>query len=191
MTTPNEPPTGSVPEPNPQAAGYSPQPPFPPAAPQTPQQPYYADPHAAQQQGYYQQGYDPAQYAQQAYQQFQATARGSDSFFKALFDFSFTQYVTITWAKVLYILAIIGAGIMWVFFAIGSALAGAAPNLMGQGGGIIGGVGGFIGGLIGGGIAAFFMILGARLSIELAVAIVRTARNTTILAEEAQKDQQA
>lgn len=53
--------------------------------------------------------------------------RHSDGFFSALFDFSFTKFVTISFAKALYVLLLIWVGLCWLIFAIAGVAAFSAP----------------------------------------------------------------
>ena len=128
------------------------------------------DPYAQYQQGY---GQQPAgQYQQQpdpyAYQQYgqataQAKAPAGDNFFGALFDFTFTKYVTPSVVKVLYILVIVMIGLAWLLQTYTAWQLGAEF-------GIITFVLGAVFAL--GGIAL------ARVGLETSVALIRVAQHT-------------
>ena len=173
-----------------QTAAYSQTAQYQPSAPSAPaydavgqyQQPSAAsapayDPNAAYaqagqyQQGQYQPGYQGASPA--------APARsGEGNFFSALFDLSFSKYITVTWAKVIYILSMIGVGLTWFFFAV---LMGIVAGSDGWGAGFS--MGGFLLTAIIGIIPAILDLVAIRLGLELVVAVVRTERNTRRSAE--------
>jgi len=88
-------------------------------------------------------------------------------FFAALFDFSFTHFVTIKLIPVLYIIAMIGI----LFFALGFASRGFAD----------GGVPALLG-IVGGILFAFFGLLYARVILETLILLFRIESNTASLA---------
>ncbi len=92
------------------------------------------------------------------------------SFFEKLFDLSFSSFVAPQIVGVLYILGLI-SGALFVLRIIFAAFALA---------GFVTGVGTLVFGLIGLLVYAIFL----RVSLESFVAIIRTAENTRILAEE-------
>lgn len=106
-------------------------------------------------------------------------------FFKALFDLSFTKYITITFAKVIYVLLIIVAVLMWLGWIIAGFASGAAMGAVpGSGGGSA--VPGVLA-LLFGWIPAFLMIIFYRVGLEIAVSLIRQAQNTTKLVEQNEK----
>lgn len=138
-------------------------------------QPDYSQPqYAAQQDQYQQQGQFGVQPGQ-----FQQPAKGrrgdGDSFFKALFDFSFSRYITIDFVKVIYAIVLAFIALGWVVGLIMSFT------------GFADGVGtGFLlvfGFLIFGTAAAFLSLVFARIGLEFYVAMVKTAQNTSKLVE--------
>ncbi|VEG73621.1 DUF4282 domain-containing protein [Actinomyces slackii] len=171
MTQPINPDQSHTPPPAPQADSYSagsaPTGSYPPPAPYPPQPASAPDPmggYPVQAAGY--PGYAPVQ------------QRG---FFSALFDMSFSQYITITWVKVVYILCLIAIAIGWFF---GAFMMG---TVAGIGGGSYGSSefdpGAFFFALIFGLIPAFLHVIGIRLLLEFIVAIIRTEQNTRALAQ--------
>ncbi|WP_435298962.1 DUF4282 domain-containing protein [Timonella sp. A28] len=90
------------------------------------------------------------------------------SFFKALFDLSFSHFVTLKFAKFIYVLLLIFVGLSYLiaFFA----LAGISPLY------------GFLALFLGAIVSAVHIIL-LRIGLEFAVAMIRTAENTTTLAK--------
>ncbi|TRW43873.1 DUF4282 domain-containing protein [Georgenia yuyongxinii] len=93
--------------------------------------------------------------------------QGGSSFFHALFDFSFSRYITLTFAKVIYGISIGLSIVAWLIYLF----AGFAyePGL-----GVLT--------LLLGWIPALFFIIVARVSLEFAVAMIKTAENTSALA---------
>ncbi|GAB3693236.1 DUF4282 domain-containing protein [Corynebacterium nasicanis] len=90
---------------------------------------------------------------------------GSENFFAALLDLSFSQFITVKFAKYLYLLAIILHVLVVLFVAAGTSVR--------EGSFLV-----FLGTLIGGSLLALLSLIGVRLGLELAVAIIRTAQNT-------------
>jgi len=90
-------------------------------------------------------------------------------FIGSLFDLSFTEFVTTRIVKILYILSIIGSGMMGIALIIGgfAAESGAAGILS----------------LILGPVVALLYILTARVWLELVIVIFRIAENTGRLVE--------
>ncbi len=84
-----------------------------------------------------------------------------------LFDFSFEKFITPSIVKIVYIVVIVMAGLMWLFAAIA---------------GLSSGFGGFIGGFIFGGLAAILMVLFYRIFLELTMILFRIHDNTDTLA---------
>lgn len=96
-----------------------------------------------------------------------APKRETDAFFSSLFDFSFTKYVTLNFAKIIYILAM-ALLVLGYLFTIISAFA------VSTGLGIVT--------LLLGWIPVFIYLVFIRVGLEFAVAMIRTARNTSIMA---------
>ena len=86
---------------------------------------------------------------------------------KGLFDFSFDTFITPSIVKIVYIVVIVMAGLMWLFAAIA---------------GLSSGFGGFLGGLIFGGLAAILMVLFYRIFLELTMILFRIHDNTETMA---------
>jgi len=87
-------------------------------------------------------------------------------FFEVLFDFSFSEFVTVRIIKILYILGIIGSGI-WGLVILGGAFSQ--------------GLGGAVLGLILAPIVFCLGVLGARVYLEIVIVMFRIAENTSIL----------
>lgn len=97
-----------------------------------------------------------------------APERSADSgFISALFDLSFNKFVTLTFAKVIYVIAIVLVALFYII----AVLVGFSESA---------GIGVFF--LLLGWIPALFYIVIARVSLEFAVAMIRTAQNTSKLA---------
>lgn len=96
-------------------------------------------------------------------------------FFQSLLDFEFKNFITIQFAKVIYILAI-ALGILCWGFALIASLYTMADDF---GAGLFG----FFGSLILGGIMFILYIVAVRLQIEFVVSMIRTAQNTGELAD--------
>lgn len=170
----------------------------------------------AQQQAQAQQAYQQAQYAQQA-QQAQANATqqypglgqsvqgapqaagfsaqdavkapaGEPNFFKALLDFNFEHFVSLKFAKVIYLIGIVLNVLAWLGWTVFFFIIGAAGNAIGSAFGSSGSGGGMI--IMGvltllfGWIIALLNVIVLRVLIELVIAQVRTAQNTTKLAQQ-------
>ena len=101
-----------------------------------------------------------------------AEAKG---FFATLLDFDFKHFVTIKFAKFVYILALILGGLVWLFALI-AALAGFSQ-------GFAEGLLMTVGVLLGGAVMYTFYVVMLRLQIEFVVSMVRTAQNTGELAD--------
>ena len=93
-------------------------------------------------------------------------APDSKGFFSALFDFSFNSFVTLVFAKWIYVLALVSIGLFWVF----AVLAGFSVGI-GQG----------LAALLFVSIFALFSVVLVRVGLEFSVAMVRTAQNTSAL----------
>ncbi|MFV1969970.1 MAG: DUF4282 domain-containing protein [Acidimicrobiia bacterium] len=84
-----------------------------------------------------------------------------------LFDLSFEKFITPSVVKIVYILVIVLAGLMWLFAAIA---------------GISNGIVGFLVGVIVGGFAFLIIILIYRIFLELTMILFRIHDNTETLA---------
>ena len=85
-----------------------------------------------------------------------------------LIDFSFEKFITPSIVKIVYIVVIVMAGLIWlaaIFSGIGA-----------------GGFTGFIGGFIFGGLAALLMVLFYRIFLELTMILFRIHDNTDTMA---------
>ena len=111
---------------------------------------------AAEQSGYPQPGYQQSVPAGG-----QSTSVG---FFKALFDLSFYNFITLSFAKFIYILVIGFTALTWLFLIVSAfnedAMLGFVILLLGW-------------------LPGLMMIVLARLSLESAVALIRVAQNTS------------
>lgn len=99
-----------------------------------------------------------------------------------MFDFSFRSFVTLSFAKVIFIVAIVIACLWWLFAIIsgfGMASIGDALSPYRSGGGTV--ILGVLALLFGWIPPAIFLIL-VRLGLEFSVATIRTAQNTSQLA---------
>lgn len=114
-------------------------------------------------------------------------ASGEPNFFKALFDFNFQHFVSIKFAKVIYLIGIGLNVLAWLGWTVFFFIVGAAGNAIGSafgssssGGGMI--VMGVLT-LLFGWIFALLNVIVLRVTIEFVIAQVRTAQNTTRLAQ--------
>lgn len=124
------------------------------------------------------QGYTPPAFGSSApqspaYNQAQAQGAG---FFKALFDFSFSSYITVSFAKIVYIALIVVCGLSWLSMIL---MGFAFDSQMGT----------FFGplALFLGWIPSVVNIVLSRLGLEAAVALIRIAQNTTELVSQGKK----
>ena len=85
-----------------------------------------------------------------------------------VFDFSFEKFITPSIVKIVYIVVMVMAGLMWLTLTISGLSAG--------------GFGGLLGGLIFGGLAAVLMVLFYRIFLELTMILFRIHDNTEKLA---------
>ena len=130
----------------------------------------------------------PGHYAQGPSQWNQGPRPAEDSFFAALFDFGFTRYATPSVTKVFYVLGIavgvltwLGSGIGWLM--IGGMLSAITdPFSTGSGGGGVFTVLGLLSWLFGL-IPLFFWIVGVRVLLENALAIVRINQDSKVIRE--------
>ncbi|MCW1804439.1 DUF4282 domain-containing protein [Brachybacterium squillarum] len=111
--------------------------------------------------------------------------RQEAGFLRALFDFTFTHFITVKFSSFLYVIAIIVALLMWLLQIISGITFGAAWGSMNS----YYGEGGFnavplILAILFGWIPSVIALLVFRLGLEFAVATVRTAQNTTEIAEQ-------
>ena len=111
--------------------------------------------------------------------------RQEAGFFRALFDFTFTHFITVKFSSFLYVIAIIVALLMWLLQIISGITVGAAWGSMNS----YYGEGGFnavplILAILFGWIPSVIALLVFRLGLEFSVATVRTAQNTTEIAEQ-------
>lgn len=93
--------------------------------------------------------------------------------FSALFDFSFRRFVTIDFVKVIYIIFVGIYGITWglsILFSLAAFTTGFAEGLVAL----------FMAVVVGG-ILFFLAVIGARVTLEFFVSMVRTAQNTSEL----------
>ncbi len=84
-------------------------------------------------------------------------------FISALFDFSFSRFIATTMAKVLYIIAIIFAGLGALVFAFSGFANGFGSGLFT---------------LILSPVLFFFWVIFARLGLEMMIAVIKIAENT-------------
>ncbi|QOR70296.1 DUF4282 domain-containing protein [Ruania alkalisoli] len=130
-------------------------------------------------------GYGPPPgggYGQPAYPQ---AGGGGNGFFGAFFDFSFSKYVTLTFAKVIFIIAIIIAALWWLGAIISGFGAGAIGSMMSDfGGGRNGGGGAILGvlAILFGWIPPALFLISVRIGLEFVAATIKTAQNTSVLA---------
>lgn len=109
----------------------------------------------------------PGQHPYGGYPQGQA-ANADPGFFKALFDVSFRNYVTLKFAKVIFIILIVLAVLGWL---TGITLGFTVDPIVG------------ILALLFGWIGPFIALVIYRVLLEAAVALIRTAQNTSILVD--------
>lgn len=107
-----------------------------------------------------------------------------DNFFKTIFDFGFTRYATPSVVKILYILGIVVGGLGWLlsglfWIGIGGAMTALNPYASGGGGTTLIAVLSWLFGLI----PLFFWIIGLRVSLEYALAVIRINQDTKVIRE--------
>ncbi|UFU02720.1 DUF4282 domain-containing protein [Ruania suaedae] len=107
-----------------------------------------------------------------------------NGFFSAFFDFSFSKYVTLTFAKVIFIIAIVIA-ILWYLGAIISGFGAGALSSMADPYGRNDGGGAILGvlAILFGWIPPVLFLIGVRIGLEFVVATIKTSQNTGVLAE--------
>ena len=105
-------------------------------------------------------------------------AQKQESFFSALFDMSFSKYITVTWAKIVYITTVVGIVLGWLGGAI---MLGTLGGLDFYDPGFSGGW--FFAGLIFGVVPAFLQLMFVRVILEFAAATIRNEQNTRVLAD--------
>ncbi|MDK8307033.1 DUF4282 domain-containing protein [Corynebacterium imitans] len=96
----------------------------------------------------------------------------ADGFFSALFDFSFSQYITLKFARVIYLISAVLIGLCWVF----GLLVSLAAFSDGFGTGLFA----LIGFLI---VGTLVSLISARVTLEFMVSAIKTAQNTSEIAE--------
>jgi len=84
-------------------------------------------------------------------------------FFAKLFDLSFTSFITVSIAKVLFVIAIVANALAWLFFIVWGFRAGAPLGILA---------------LLLGWIPALVGIVFSRVGIEYFISVIRTAENT-------------
>lgn len=87
---------------------------------------------------------------------------------KGLFDFSFETFITPSIVRIVYIVVIVMAGLMWLTLTLGGLSSG--------------GFGGLLGGLIFGGLAFIIMVLVYRIFLEITMILFRIHDNTEKMA---------
>ena len=153
---------------------------------QTGQQAGYGDQYGQQQYGQQASGAQGAQFGQGQNQGFGAfpqdapvAGKKKNGFFNALFDFSFRNFITIDFVKVLYIIYIVFAALMW--------LGGLIVAFTGFSEGADIGILMLLGWLIFGTLWALFQVVISRVMLEVLVSVVRIAQNTTDLVDQGEK----
>lgn len=96
-----------------------------------------------------------------------------DNFFKSLFDLEFKSFITLTFAKIIFVVSLGLIGLTYLFVVIGAF--GAARF----GGG---GLAVFMA-IVGGGVGAAIAVVYVRVLLEFLIAQIRTAENTSVLAQ--------
>ena len=123
------------------------------------------------------------QYGQAGDQQFgqsqfgvgQPVKQSKDGFFAALFDLSFSRFVTVDFVRLIYTILLAVIGLFWV----GGLLFALAGFSDGFGSGLLM----LLGHLVFGTLGAFVAVVIARISLEFYVSLVKTAQNTSKLVE--------
>jgi hypothetical protein len=120
----------------------------------------------------YQPAIDPGGAASMVIPQSDAPITTAGGFFSALFDFSFSTFVTTRIIKVLYILSIVLAGLaaLGLFFSLAFQ-----------------GVGGVIGGIIVAPLLFLFYVILARVWMEIIIVLFRIAENTFEIARNSRR----
>jgi hypothetical protein len=108
-----------------------------------------------------------------------AKAAGEPGFIKALFDLRFNHFVSIKFASIIYVIAIVLAGLTWLWYIVIGFMMGFAVEEVGSDySPIMGILAIFLGW-----IPAVIQIVVSRVILEFLVSGVRTAQNTTKLVE--------
>jgi hypothetical protein len=94
------------------------------------------------------------------------TRSQAKGFFNALFDLSFNNFVTLAFAKLIYVIALIIIAIIWLVAVIAAFSEGIGQGLLA---------------VVLGSIVALFYVVLVRVGLEFSVAMVRTAQNTSDL----------
>ena len=128
-------------------------------------------------------GTDPAYGSQSAAGSPAAAGHHEAGFFRAMFDFSFTHFITVRFSSFIYVLAFVVAALYWVVQVITGILMGVA-----LGADVWTGEQGFnavplIFAILFGWIPSVILLIAMRLGLEFAVATVRTAQNTKRIAD--------
>ncbi|WIM68223.1 DUF4282 domain-containing protein [Corynebacterium breve] len=108
-----------------------------------------------------------------------AEANTANGFMSALFDFSFTQFVTIKFAKIIYIILMVIFALTWLAWILSSFAA------FSESAGL--GIGMLLLTIIGGGIFFIVSLVYSRVMLEFVISMIRTAQNTGELVEESRK----
>lgn len=109
----------------------------------------------------------------------QAAPSSNDGFFGALFDFSFSRFITIDFIKVIYGFSAAIVAVLWVLGLISS--------LIGFADGVGVGFFGLIIYLVVGTLVALLTLIWTRMGLEFFVANIKTAQNTSRMVEGADR----
>lgn len=115
-----------------------------------------------------------------------AQKSGEVNFFRAMFDFKFDHFITVKFSSFLYIVAILVALLLWLGQIVSAVVFGS----------LLGSMGSFYGeasfnavplvlAIVFGWIPSVISLIAMRLGLEFSVATVRTAQNTTRIADAA------
>lgn len=127
-------------------------------------------------QSQYGQGYSQPQYDQSQYGYGKPAKSGKgNGFFNALFDLSFSRYITVDFMRVIYAISLGLIALAWV--------AGLLFSFAGFGDSFGEGMLMLVGFLIFGTLAAFIAVVVTRITLEFYVSLVKTAQNTSKLVE--------
>ena len=135
-----------------------------------------------------QQGYNPQM---QGFNQYPQAPK--DNFFKSLFDFKFSSFITVKFASIIYVIAVVVGVLSWIGGLIVAVTGGSLTGIMGDLAGSSSAGGGMaavmiLGHLIFGTLGLLIYLIQVRLVLEFFVSNIQTTENTKKLVELAEED---
>ena len=116
-----------------------------------------------------------------------------DNFFKSLFDFKFSSFITVKFASIIYVIAVVVGVLSWIGGLIVAVTGGSLTGIMGDLAGSSSAGGGMaavmiLGHLIFGTLGLLIYLIQVRLVLEFFVSNIQTTENTKKLVELAEED---